>query len=203
MRTLVAVLFLALLPTAAAAQDASGGRVIITGRTATGASVVVDDAPAERAFEFANSALRLVQVWGTAAGAQAPPPGALPEPDIGTLLPSAGGTRLVLVELPTATEDASSLTNAAAFEAFQRDYFTKVPDLAAAHGDPQNPAMHRTATVDYVFILKGQVELELDNGRRVPLYAGDIVVQNSTNHAWHNVGLERAMLGAVMIGVQQ
>ena len=200
---MVTVLCLASLPTAVRAQDAPGGKVVVTGRTSTGASVVVQEAAAENAIEFANSRLRLVQVWGTAPGAQAPPPGAQPMPIMETFLPSPGGSRLVLVELPTMAEDASSMTNAAAVEAFQRDYIAKVPDLAAAHVDPQNPAMHRTATVDYVFVMKGSIELELDNGTRVPLAAGDIVIQNSTNHAWHNVGAERAVLAAVMLGVQQ
>lgn len=203
MRTMVIVLYLAALPMAVSAQVAPGGKVIVTGRTATGTSQVVQQAPAVNAIEFANSRLRLLQVWGTTPGAQAPPPGAPPMPSMETFLPSPGGSRLVLVELPTTAEDASSMTNAAAVEAFQRDFIAKVPDLAAAHGDAQNPAMHRTVTVDYVFVMKGSIELELDNGTRVPLGAGDIVIQNSTNHAWHNVGAERAILAAVMIGVQQ
>jgi uncharacterized cupin superfamily protein len=41
-------------------------------------------------------------------------------------------------------------------------------------------AMHRTNSIDYVFILDGELEMELDGGEWVHLKAGDIVVQRGT-----------------------
>lgn len=46
--------------------------------------------------------------------------------------------------------------------------------------------MHRTETVDYAILVKGEAQTELDNGKIVQLFAGDIVVQCGTIHAWHN-----------------
>ncbi len=47
-------------------------------------------------------------------------------------------------------------------------------------------AMHRTSTIDYVFILSGELDMELDGGETVHLKGGDIVVQRGTNHRWVN-----------------
>jgi hypothetical protein len=43
---------------------------------------------------------------------------------------------------------------------------------------------HTTKTVDLVFVLEGDVALQLDEGE-VLLHQGDVVVQQGTKHAWH------------------
>jgi uncharacterized cupin superfamily protein len=45
--------------------------------------------------------------------------------------------------------------------------------------------MHRTRTVDYAIILSGEIDMMLDDSS-VHLKAGDVVVQQATNHAWIN-----------------
>jgi len=50
---------------------------------------------------------------------------------------------------------------------------------------PKHPMMHRTRTVDYAIILSGEIDMMLDEGS-VHLRAGDVVVQQATNHAWIN-----------------
>jgi uncharacterized cupin superfamily protein len=47
--------------------------------------------------------------------------------------------------------------------------------------------MHRTRTVDYALIMSGEIDMMLDEGE-VHLKAGDVVVQQATNHAWINRG---------------
>jgi quercetin dioxygenase-like cupin family protein len=47
-------------------------------------------------------------------------------------------------------------------------------------------ARHRTLSIDYVFVLCGELEMELDEGSLVRLYQGDIVVQRGTSHVWRN-----------------
>ena len=61
---------------------------------------------------------------------------------------------------------------------------------------------HQTATVDYVFILDGDVTLELDD-ERVLLHPGDCVVQRNTNHAWRNHGTAPIRLLAVMVALER
>lgn len=45
--------------------------------------------------------------------------------------------------------------------------------------------MHRTQTVDYGIVLEGEITMVLDRGETA-LQAGDVVIQNGTNHAWAN-----------------
>ena len=58
--------------------------------------------------------------------------------------------------------------------------------------------MHKTDTVDYIILLKGDVSLLLDK-EEVKLNPFDTVVQRGTNHAWINHGDEPALLIAVLI----
>ncbi|KIJ42128.1 hypothetical protein M422DRAFT_254822 [Sphaerobolus stellatus SS14] len=46
--------------------------------------------------------------------------------------------------------------------------------------------MHSTKSIDYGIIVEGELELELDNGEKTVLKAGDVIVQRQTKHAWHN-----------------
>ncbi len=50
---------------------------------------------------------------------------------------------------------------------------------------PRHPFMHRTRSVDYAIILSGEIDMLLDDSE-VHLKAGDVVVQQGTNHAWVN-----------------
>ena len=59
---------------------------------------------------------------------------------------------------------------------------------------------HRTATIDYIMIVDGEVDLVLDEGRTT-VRAGDLVVQRNTNHAWHNNPDKPVDFWGVMISV--
>ena len=58
----------------------------------------------------------------------------------------------------------------------------RVVDMAPGMVSP----MHRTGTIDYIIILSGQLELELDDGAKTLIGPGDIVVQRGTIHRWRN-----------------
>jgi quercetin dioxygenase-like cupin family protein len=59
-------------------------------------------------------------------------------------------------------------------------------------------AMHRTESVDYIVMLSGEIDMEMDNSI-VTLRAGDVMVQRGTNHAWINNGTEPARFAVVLI----
>jgi len=61
--------------------------------------------------------------------------------------------------------------------------------------------MHRTETVDYVIVIKGTLDMDLDDST-VTISAGDIMVQRGTNHAWVNRGTEPALVAFVLIDAQ-
>jgi quercetin dioxygenase-like cupin family protein len=60
------------------------------------------------------------------------------------------------------------------------------------------PRMHRTETIDYVIVLEGEIEMDMDNST-VKMRAGDVMVQRGTNHAWANRGDKRARVAFVLI----
>jgi hypothetical protein len=61
--------------------------------------------------------------------------------------------------------------------------------------------MHRTETIDYVIVISGEVEMDLDDST-VKLRAGDVMVQRGTNHAWVNRGTEPARIAFVLIDAE-
>ena len=64
---------------------------------------------------------------------------------------------------------------------------------------PGNRAvMHRTETIDYVVVIAGEIDMDMDDST-VHLKAGDVMVQRGTNHAWANRGTERARLAFVLL----
>jgi quercetin dioxygenase-like cupin family protein len=58
--------------------------------------------------------------------------------------------------------------------------------------------MHRTETIDYVIVLSGELELQLDDST-VNLKAGDVLVQRGTNHAWINRGTQSARVAFILV----
>ena len=60
------------------------------------------------------------------------------------------------------------------------------------------PRMHRTETIDYVIVLEGEIEMDMDDST-VKMKAGDVMVQRGTNHAWVNRGSAPARLAFVLI----
>ena len=75
------------------------------------------------------------------------------------------------------------------------------PDVARGHA-PRHPAIHRTRSLDYVVVLEGEIALLLDDGE-VSLKAGDVVVQQGTNHAWSNRGAATCRLAMVFIDAEE
>ena len=46
--------------------------------------------------------------------------------------------------------------------------------------------MHRTNSIDYGIVLKGEIELELDDGVKTTIKEGGVVIQRGTSHLWRN-----------------
>jgi naringenin degradation protein FdeH len=63
------------------------------------------------------------------------------------------------------------------------------------------PHMHRTETIDYVIVMEGEIEIDMD-ASTTKLKAGDIVAQRCTNHAWTNRSGRRARVAFVLIDAE-
>lgn len=58
--------------------------------------------------------------------------------------------------------------------------------------------MHRTESIDYVLVLSGEIDMDMDDST-VHLKAGDVMVQRGTNHAWVNRSAAPARVAFVLI----
>jgi uncharacterized cupin superfamily protein len=58
--------------------------------------------------------------------------------------------------------------------------------------------MHRTLTIDYAIIMQGEIDMLLDDSE-VHLKAGDVLIQQGTNHAWVNRGTESCRIAFILI----
>ena len=59
--------------------------------------------------------------------------------------------------------------------------------------------MHRTHSLDYVVVLKGEMDMELDDGAIVHLNEGDVCVQHGTIHNWINNGTEPCVIAFILL----
>ena len=59
--------------------------------------------------------------------------------------------------------------------------------------------MHRTDSIDYLVVMKGEIDMELDDGVEVHLKAGDVMVQRGTIHNWVNRGTETCVIAVILI----
>jgi len=60
------------------------------------------------------------------------------------------------------------------------------------------PRNHRTDSIDYIAVMSGEIDMELD-GSVVHLRAGDVMVQRGTIHNWVNRGTEPCVLAVVLV----
>ena len=64
-----------------------------------------------------------------------------------------------------------------------------------------HPGMHRTETIDYVIVIEGEIEMDMDDST-VKLKQGDIMIQRGTNHAWANRSGRRARVAFVLVDAE-
>jgi len=60
---------------------------------------------------------------------------------------------------------------------------------------------HRTDSIDYIVVLLGEIDMELDDST-VHLKAGDVMVQRGTIHNWVNNGTAPCVLAVILIAAK-
>jgi mannose-6-phosphate isomerase-like protein (cupin superfamily) len=88
------------------------------------------------------------------------------------------------------------------YEKFLEELSQKIPGMAE-HFDRDTPGMHASDTLDYGIVIRGEMILEVDDGKTVHLRQGDCVVQNGTRHRWQNPLSEPCLMAFVLIGGQR
>jgi quercetin dioxygenase-like cupin family protein len=59
--------------------------------------------------------------------------------------------------------------------------------------------VHRTDSIDYIVVMSGEIDMELDDGQSVHLKTGDVMVQRGTVHNWINRGTESCVMAVILI----
>jgi quercetin dioxygenase-like cupin family protein len=71
--------------------------------------------------------------------------------------------------------------------------------MIAEYPPGNHPRRHRTETIDYIIVLSGEIDMELDKGETVTLKTGDVMVQRGTYHAWINRGKVPCRMAFVLV----
>ena len=167
-------------------------RRIITGHNDKGKSIVSIDGPPARSI--GEDVGGLYELWNT-DGNDVVSTDAIDRADDDIILsPPSGGTKFRYFQINPLPEGIpDDMLQEIAADAFEK--------VGASHhrvDTSKHPAMHKTETVDYIILLKGDVTLILDD-EEIDIKPFDVVVQRGTNHAWVNNGTEPALLIAVLI----
>jgi mannose-6-phosphate isomerase-like protein (cupin superfamily) len=105
------------------------------------------------------------------------------EPEAGdmTFEAPAGGFRWRVFKVPT--------------DAQMKQMYEEATAAGRPAGDPDG--WHKTNTLDLMYVLEGEITLQLEDGETL-LHEGDFIVQSGTNHAWHNYGDKPVRLLGIM-----
>ena len=166
-------------------------RRVVTGHDARGRSTFIMDGLAPNVKEMESMpGVALTDLWETTDA---------PADNTGTadaaarpvkLEPPSVGSILRIVEFPPDT----MWKGADAVKAFESIGAGHAPD---AHSS--DPMRHKTSTIDYIVVLKGEIFAILDTGETL-LKAGDVLVQRGTVHSWSVRGTEPCIVAAILIG---
>jgi uncharacterized cupin superfamily protein len=167
-------------------------RRIVTGHNQDGKSIImIDGGPSRTIGENIGG---LFEIWNT-DGDQIDSLSSKDRADIDVILsPQKNGTKFRYFAIHPTPKNISR-------EELEKGTAIAFEKMGAAHervDTSRHPSMHKTKTIDYIILLKGDVTLLLDEDE-VRLKPFNVVVQRGTNHAWVNNGSEPALLIAVLI----
>jgi mannose-6-phosphate isomerase-like protein (cupin superfamily) len=166
-------------------------RRVVTGHNAKGRSCFLIDGLAPNVKEMESMpGVALTDLWETTASPASNEGSADATARPVRLEPPKDGTLLRIVEFPP---DSVWRGRADAGRAFDSIGAGHAPDKAS-----DDPMRHKTNTVDYIIVLKGEIYAIMDEGETL-LKAGDILVQRGTNHSWSVRGNEPCIVAAILV----
>jgi mannose-6-phosphate isomerase-like protein (cupin superfamily) len=162
-------------------------RRIVTGHDSRGKAVVLFDDAVPAKQRGANG-VTLFWVTGefpvdaAGSGDRAQTPVGVPPP--------ANGTVFRVVDFaPTAAHTAPI---------DQNEILRSMGIDPATQGYARHANTHRTRTIDYAIVLDGEIDMLLDDSE-IHVKAGDVLVQQATNHAWVNNGTKPCRIAFILI----
>ncbi|HUU26081.1 MAG TPA: cupin domain-containing protein [Methyloceanibacter sp.] len=172
-------------------------RRIVAGQTKDGASVLASETNVEATETPLLPGAKFYSLWGADSIPSLPNDGA--EPAFRTWFPPDGGFRFELIVLPPEGTKPPAKRDVKSALAETEKW---LPGLIGTM-DPRHPGMHRTDTVDLIYVTQGACVLALDGGKDTALSAGDTIVLNGPRHAWRNPHAEPCGLLTVSLGVKR
>ena len=165
-------------------------RRVLTGHDAEGKSAIIADGYAANMKEMpAGSGLAVTELWETAV-----PADNAGKDDAGNrkvrLEPPPHGTLFRVVEFPPDSQWQN--------RADARDWAKALDATHAPDRSSSDPMMHKTNTVDYIVVLRGEIYAILDKGETL-LKPGDVFIQRGTNHSWSVRGNEPCIVAVVLV----
>jgi mannose-6-phosphate isomerase-like protein (cupin superfamily) len=135
-------------------------RRIVTGHDAEGRSVVLSDGPPPQHHEMRGPAIgaEFIEVWNS------------PQP------------------VPALSSTVRREPNERPFTIMpESGHLLRILDVQPLSAGGRRTPIHRTATLDYVVVIEGEL-VAIIGATEVVLRPGDVVVQRGTDHAWENRG---------------
>ena len=188
----------------AAAKDSSPlppPKRALTGRDAAGKSVFrsFDVTPGVVNID-SNPGLTFYELYATEGVPQLTGREADPMPGMLKDFPGPGGSYFRLISYPPKRPPGYKPPEGVTLESALQELTDKVPGMGT-HFDRSTPGMHTTDTIDYGVVVRGEMTLELDDGKIVHLKQGDCIVQNGTRHRWRNpLESEPCLMAFISVG---
>jgi mannose-6-phosphate isomerase-like protein (cupin superfamily) len=156
-------------------------RRIVTGHDSNGKAIVLMDSPAPNTTIRPGTGSMMSNLWITdETPASMVGMADRADREIGVPPPTKGSIFRVVDFQPSAPEGPD--------EALQKKMLESMGGAtynAHAGAPARHPFMHRTRSIDYAIVLEGEIDMLLDDSE-VHLKAGDVLIQQGTNHAWVN-----------------
>jgi hypothetical protein len=182
-------------------------RRVVTGHDANGKAVIISDGPTPHVKTSPHRpGVVINNLWTTDAMPVDTHRTTDPVTDAMKLEPVANGMNFRIVEFPPEADYIDKISSDDAQKAFGamgashalEGALEGAPDGAACSGKPRHPFMHKTATLDYAIVLTGEVYLMLDDEETL-MKAGDVCIQQATNHVWSNRSNEVCRIAFILI----
>jgi hypothetical protein len=157
-------------------------RRVVTGHDETGKAIVLIDGPSPYKNVRPGSGTAARLLWVTDR-TPADMRGSADRADVKVgIAPPAGGSIFRIVDFPSMTdEEVAKLGND-----FMQAQISHDDHGSSKYWAPTHPFMHRTQSIDYAIVMAGEIDMLVDDGKEIHLKAGDVLVQQGTNHAWIN-----------------
>lgn len=114
------------------------------------------------------------------------------------MIPSGDASFLLLWTTATVPADNNDETDGRLRDAgltLNQGSVIRIVDMLPGKESP----MHRTNSIDYGIVMSGEVELELDDGRKTTVREGGVIIQRGTNHLGRNVTDKPCRIAFILI----